>query len=114
VFVVGDSLFAETLIQVLGDSQSVTVVGTAPTPEDALPSLGSLLPDAVIVASADDTIVATFAPILVNNPDLPIIHADLSTNHVQVITNQSIDARISDLLSAIAALPSRDTGIDDE
>jgi len=33
---------------------------------------------------------------------------------VQVITNQSIDARISDLLSAIAALPSRDTGIDDE
>jgi hypothetical protein len=33
VFVVGSSLFAETLAQILGDSRTVTVIGSAPTPE---------------------------------------------------------------------------------
>lgn len=114
VFVVGDSLFAETLIQLLGDSQTVSVIGTAPTPEDALPLLKSQSPDAVIVAVADESIVAAFAPILVANPNLPIIHADLNTNQMQVITNQSIDARVSDLLAAIAALPKLDASKDED
>ncbi len=105
VFVVGNSLFAETLIQALGDNQNVVVIGTAPTPEDALPMLKEKSPDAVIVAVADDDVVAAFTPILVSNPNLTIIHADLSTNQMQVITNQSVDARMSDLLAAIAASP---------
>ena len=57
VFVVGDSLFAETLIQLLGDSQTVSVIGTAPTPEDAIPKLKSQTPDAVIVATGAQPIV---------------------------------------------------------
>ncbi|MBC8335671.1 MAG: hypothetical protein H8E29_10420 [Anaerolineales bacterium] len=113
VFVVGDSLFAETLIQLLGDSQTVSVIGTAPTPEDAIPKLKSQTPDAVIVAVADESIVAAFTPILIANPNLPIIHADLNTNQMQVITNQSIDARVSDLLAAIAALPKQDASKDE-
>lgn len=107
VFVVGDSLFAETLIQSLGDSESVAVVGTAPTPEDALPKLKEKLPDAVIMAVADESVIIDFAPILVAIPEIAIIRADLNTNQMQVITNQSIDARISDLLIAIADLPKR-------
>ncbi|MBT3314649.1 MAG: hypothetical protein HN390_08540 [Anaerolineae bacterium] len=105
VFVVGDSLFAETLIQALGDSQNVVVIGSAPTPDDALPLLEELSPDVVIVAVADEAVVAAFTPILIANPNLTIIHTDLSTNQMQVITNQSVDARMSDLLAAIAALP---------
>jgi DNA-binding NarL/FixJ family response regulator len=114
VFVVGDSLYAETLVQVLGDSETVVVSGTAPTPEEALPLLQRQSPDAVIVAVADESVVVTFAPILIANPNLPIIHADLNTNQVQVITNQSIDARTSDLLAAIAALPKRAVSIDEK
>ena len=114
VFVVGDSLFAETLIQLLGDSQTVAVIGTAPTPEDALPMLKSQTPDAVIVAVADETVVTTFSPILIANPNLPIIHTDLSTNQMQVITNHSIDARMSDLLAAIAASPKQGASSDEE
>jgi hypothetical protein len=63
--------------------------------------------DAVIMAAADENVVVDFAPILIENPELAIIRADLSTKQMQVITNQSIDARISDLLSAIADLPKR-------
>ncbi|MBT3337064.1 MAG: hypothetical protein HN975_16360 [Anaerolineae bacterium] len=114
VFVIGNSLFAETLIQSLGDSESVVVVGTAPTPEKALPKLKEKLPDAVIVAVADESVVVDFTPILVAIPDLAIFRADLNTNQVQVITNQSIDARISDLLIAIADLPRRSVADDGE
>jgi len=114
VFVVGDSLFAETLIHPLGDSQYVAVIGTAPTPEDALPMLKEQSPDAVIVAVADEAVVAAFTPILIANPNLTIIHADLNTNQIQVITNQSIDARMSDLLAAIAALPKQGASSDEE
>ncbi|MBT3239463.1 MAG: hypothetical protein HON98_03050 [Chloroflexi bacterium] len=114
IFVVGDSLFAETLVEVLGRSENVTVIGTAPTPELALPLLESHFPDAVIVAVADENVKATFAPILIANPNLPIIHTDINTNQVQVITNQSIDAHINDLLAAIASLPDREAGSGDE
>ena len=114
VFVVGDSLFAETLIQALGDSQNVAVIGSAPTPDDALPLLEELSPDVVIVAVADEAVVAAFTPILIANPNLTIIHTDLNTNQMQVITNQSVDARMSDLLAAIAALPKQGASDDDE
>ncbi len=114
VFVVGDSLFAETLIQLLGDSPTVTVIGTAPTPEEALSILKNQTPDAVIVAVADETIVAAFTPILIANPNLPIIHADLNTNQMHLITNQAIDARVSDLLAAIAALPKQEISGDEK
>ncbi len=113
VFVVGDSLFAETLVEVLGRSENVRVIGTANTPEEALPLLQSQHPDAVIVAVADENVTATFAPILIANPNLPIIHTDINTNQVQVITNKSIDAHINDLLAAIAGLPDRESGNDE-
>ncbi|MCP4139153.1 MAG: hypothetical protein GY755_02490 [Chloroflexi bacterium] len=113
VFVVGDSLFAETLIQSLGDSENVAVVGTAPSLEEALPKLKEKLPDAVIMAVADESVIVDFSPILVAIPEIAIIRADLNTNQMQVITNQSIDARISDLLIAIAGLPKRSM-VDDE
>jgi hypothetical protein len=50
VFVVGSSLFAETLAQILGDSRTVTVIGTAPSPEVALPTFEVEYPEAVVVA----------------------------------------------------------------
>ncbi|HDD61410.1 MAG TPA: response regulator transcription factor [Chloroflexi bacterium] len=112
VFVVGDSLFAETLVEILGKSENISVIGTAPNSESALSLLEKQFPDAVIVAVADENAVAAFSPILVANPNLPIIHTDINTNQVQVITNQFIDAHITDLMDAIADLPDRDSGRD--
>ncbi len=50
VFVVGSSLFAETLAQFSGDSRTVTVYDTAPSPEVALPTFEAVYPEAVILA----------------------------------------------------------------
>ena len=105
MFIVGDSLFAEALVQSLGESENVVVIGAAPTPEDALPMLKEQSPDAVIVAETNEAVVAAFTPLLIANPNLTIVHADLNTNQMQVITNHSIDARMSDLLAAIAGSP---------
>lgn len=110
VFIVGESLFAETLIQMLGKYETIQVVGSAPDSPEALSRLQNETPDVVLVAGTSDSII----PLLVACPDLPVIHTDLNTNRVQVITNQTIDASISDLLAAIAALPRRRTTLDEE
>ena len=47
-------------------------------------------------------------------PNLDCQPERLNTNQMQVITNQSVDARMSDLLAAIAALPKQEVSDDDE
>ena len=108
VFIVGNSLFAESLARTLA-SATVEVSGSAPTPEAAIPMIKAQCPDAVIVAnaSAEETPPAIFGQFLAAYPDLPIIYADLSADNVQVITSQRVGTRSSDLLAAIAALPKR-------
>ena len=73
VFVVGSSLFAETLAQNLGDSRTVTVIGTAPTPEVALPIFETEYPEAVIVAGPVEIYHPTLGLILTTYSDfLPV------------------------------------------
>lgn len=107
--VVGGSLFAETLSQMLASSGKVTVVGVAPTPEEALPLLEVEVPDAVIVVDADEYALLSFAPVLIADPHLPLIRADLNTNQVLIITSRRISARRDDLLEAILSLPRQGT-----
>jgi DNA-binding NarL/FixJ family response regulator len=110
VFIVGGSLFAEILAQMLATRSgagAVNVIGAAPTLEAALPLLETNSPDAVIVTGSDETAPAIFGPLLAAFPDLPLIRADLGANQVQVITSQRVAACSSDLLAAIAALPKR-------
>ena len=110
VFIVGDSLLAEGLAQMLASYAGVgevEVIGSAPTLEAALPLLKVKRPDVVIVAGTDEAATAIFGPLLTTHSDLPIIRADLSAHTVQVITSHRVEARTSDLLAAIVALPKR-------
>lgn len=107
VFIVGDSLFAETLNQMLVNSGTVVVTGSAPTPEEALPLIQREAPDVVIVVDTGETSHTTFGPFLATLPELPIIRADLSHDDVQVITSRSVGARRSDLLAVLKSLPRR-------
>lgn len=108
VFVVGDSLFADALKQTLTNN-AVEVLGTAPTPEAALPLLAACCPDAVILAnvSADSAPPAVLGQFLAANPELPIICADLSANAIRVVASQRVGPHSADLLAAISALPKR-------
>jgi DNA-binding NarL/FixJ family response regulator len=105
VFVIGDSLFAETLAQLLARAGVVNVINAAPTCEAALPLLAQAPCDALVCADTGD--LGSLGLLLAAYPDLPIIRADLDTDSVQVITSRRVGARTSDLLAAIAALPKR-------
>jgi DNA-binding NarL/FixJ family response regulator len=107
LFIIGDSLFAETLTQTLSRAASVRIIGSAPSPSEALSLLSNCQTDAVIVAGENEMSTAAFGQLLAAFPDLPIICADLSLDSVQVITSHRIGTHSSDLLAAVAELPKR-------
>lgn len=107
VFIVGDSLFAETLVRMLDRSDAVELVGAAPTPEAALSALAERAPDALILTHAGASPHRALDPLLSAHPDLPIVLADLNAGKVRVIVSRQVEARGSDLLAAIAELPKR-------
>jgi hypothetical protein len=107
VILIGNSLFAETLAQMLAKTDLINVLACVRSPEAALPLLTTARPDAVILAEADQQLMADCGRLLVTQPDLPIISADLNTPGVQVITSHRIGTRTADLLTAIAELPKR-------
>lgn len=107
VIIVGDSVFAAALSQMLAQSEGVRVVACAPTPQAAAALITTHQPDAVIVAEADRVGVADYGHLLAVRPDLPIIRADLNADSVQVITSHRIGIRPADLLTAIVELPKR-------
>ena len=107
VCIVGDSLFAETLGQMLGDAHAVEVIGFASTPEAALPVLEMQHPDAVIVAGVGEVPPAAVSQFLSVYPDLTIVCTDLNTDEVRVISSQWVAARSDDLIKALHHLPVR-------
>lgn len=107
ILIVGDSLFAETLTQMLTGSGIVEVAGVSLTLGAALSWLQTQTPDVVIVAGPETGGPASVNPLLAANPDLSIIRADLNEDYVQIITSQRISAHRADLLATIQALPKR-------
>lgn len=106
VVIVGKTLFAEALAQMLTGA-AIEIVGIIPTLKAAQPQIEVKDPDAIIVTSTDPTDTAIFGSLLALYPDLPIISTNPDTDKIQVITSQHVSARSSDLLAAILALPKR-------
>ncbi len=103
VFLMGDSLFIESLAQMLAEAESVQVVGTAVFPLDDFTAVTNVYPQVIILADAGQhQNVAT--TLLTQFPDIPIIQADLNRDYVQIITSRRVNARRTDLLAAIREL----------
>jgi DNA-binding NarL/FixJ family response regulator len=107
ILLIGDSLFAESLTQLLESSGSITIVGSVATIEEALPLIPQCRPDAVVMADVVASQRTHLGPLLELYEDLPILCADLSTNYVLVITSRRIEAQRAGFLAALEALPSR-------
>ena len=107
VVIVGDSLFAETLSQMLAQSDRVEVAACVPTVDAALLAIARRRPDAVIVAVTDRAVEHDYGSLIAAQPDLPIMYADVNADSVQIITSHRIGARSADLITAIAELPKR-------
>jgi chemotaxis response regulator CheB len=108
VFIVGNTLFAETLAKLLAGDETIQVVGTACSLDEVLPQIEPGLPDAVIVAGVERVPDEAFVRFLVEYPDIPILSTDLGTNDVQIVVNRRISVHnTDDLLAIIATLPKR-------
>lgn len=107
VIIVGDSLFAETLSQMLAQSDRVRVAACVPTPGAALSIIATQRPDAVIVAVTDRAADHDYGQLIAAQPNLPIMYADVNADSVQVITSHLIGARTADLITALTELPKR-------
>jgi hypothetical protein len=104
VFLIGDSLFVETLAPLLAAEAWVTVMGTAVSPHAALTTIDTDRPHLIILAYAGSQPAHSPDPLLDHYPDIPIICADLNHDYVQVITSRRVSARRADLLAAIAEI----------
>jgi hypothetical protein len=108
VLILGNSLSAEALTQILQVSHQLGAAKRVSTIEMALEVLASQEIDALLMIGTADETSHWYLSALNRYPDLPILRSDLSTPKIQVITSRCIEARLEQLLEAIAALPRRD------
>ncbi len=101
VFIIGDSLFTETLGQLLANTADMKIVGTAPSLALARTFVAKAFPHVIIFADTSDPTQDKFGPLLSNFPDLPLISVDLSRDYVQIISSRRVSTRLDDLLAAI-------------
>jgi hypothetical protein len=106
VLIVGNSLFAETLLQMLAGGDQVQVIGLVATLEQVPLSIAAEHPDAVIVADSQDKYLCNELCLRVRC-DLPIIYTTLKDDYLTIFTSQRVKAAQSQLLAAIATLPIR-------
>jgi chemotaxis response regulator CheB len=105
VFILGDSLFAETLRQMLTSQPEVEIAGTADSLAATITAVSTTHPDTIIVAETGNQPQDVYGSLLATYPDIPILCANLSRDYVQIITSQRVNARKNDLLTAIRSLP---------
>jgi hypothetical protein len=106
VFLVGDSLFAASLAQLLEQSPRVQVAGTYPTLEALLPQLPPAGQCAILFAGISSPPDAALLKLLSAFPEIPVLCSDPDANMVQVLSSQPIPVHSAqDLLAALSALP---------
>jgi DNA-binding NarL/FixJ family response regulator len=106
VFVVGDSLFAEAIVQLLAHSAGIEVAGYAESVDTALAQIAVHRPDVVMVLGLAEQPMG-ICPLLAAEPDLPVIRATLHFDGFRLIHSRQVGTRTADLLAAILELPIR-------
>ena len=107
VYILGNSLLTTGILSVLEEDQQFIVLGCVATVEEAQLALHNQVTDALIVIDTDDQTAVRLYPILAQDPDLPILRADISENHIRLVTSRNIEADPENLVAALAALPRR-------
>ena len=105
VFIIGETLYAETLTRMLADSGQVDIAGTATIPTEALPYLRENPPDALILASVEKPSMSTLDLLLEACPNVPLLCTNLNDANVQMFTHRKLNARFSTLLEALTQIP---------
>lgn len=106
VFLVGSSLFADSVAQMLRESETVIQVDCFSLIAEALHNIDAEPPDVLIFADVDTTIFVGDTPFLPICPDIPVICTDHQSNLLKLITSTNINARLPDLINALTFINS--------
>lgn len=107
IFLLGNSLLTSSIAGILEADPRFVVLGSAATPEEALPLMNGHCIDAIIVLGTDDQTTFRMCPVLAQYPGLPILRVDISKNQVQLITSQNLAAKPTEFMAALSTLPRR-------
>ncbi|MFZ5808467.1 MAG: hypothetical protein ACOY16_04215 [Chloroflexota bacterium] len=106
IFLVGDSLFAETMMQLFTQETNVQVIGISSSLSQAATWLSRTKPDMVIVAGSSNLSDTALTQLLLTHPALPVLLMNLSNTEILLIFSQRVPAHsIQDILTIMASIP---------
>ena len=107
ILIIGSSLLTNGVLRLLKEDPRFALQGCVETVDEALKAMGSMAVDALVVMGTDNQTTMRVCPVIAQYPDIPILRADISQNHIQLVTSQNIEANPDNLLTVLAALPRR-------
>jgi hypothetical protein len=104
VCVVGNTLFAETVAQMLFDCETVNQLDCFPSMADAFGFIDGKLPDVLILVDIDTTVLVGDTPFLPICPDIPVICTSHDSTTLKLITTTHVSARLPELIDLVTSL----------
>ena len=98
-------MFADTIIQTLGDQEGMLVTGCAASVAAALDLMEGDPPDVVVYVDTHGGAGETLCALTARYPELAFIKADLTSSQLRLITSKCIRASSDELVAAISGLP---------
>lgn len=104
VCLVGNTLFADNVAQMLRGCEVVSQVDHFPSVPEAMHYIDSQPPNVLVLADVDATILVGDTPFLPICPDIPVICTDYQSNLLKLINTTHVSARLPDLINAVTTL----------
>ena len=101
IFLVGATLFAENVTQMLRTRDVVEQVEQFETLSAAILPIKNSPPDVLILADTDVTKLQDIIPYLLICPDITVICTDHQSTLMRLITTRLVHASLSDLIKSI-------------
>ncbi len=107
VYLIGTTIFAESLSHMLEESGDIRIVGVAASLSKAAEDKNLTIADVILITEPSQDPNESILSFLEHQKDIPVIYTDLQRESIQVITSVSYRARVKDLKEAILSLPKR-------
>lgn len=107
VYLIGTTIFAESLSHMLEESGEIRIVGVAASLSKAVEDQRLSHADVILITEPSQDPNERILSFLESQKDIPVIYTDLQRESIQVITSVSYRARVKDLKDAILSLPKR-------
>ena len=101
IFLVGNTLFAENVAQMLHACEVIEQIERFDELSDAMLPIENSPPDVLILADIDTVNLQGTTPFLPICPDIPVICTDHQSTFMKLITTRLVNARLPDLVKSI-------------